>query len=381
MTTLDIVYFNAGGGHRASALALQAIIQAQHRPWSVRLVNLVDILDPEKRFHTLLGFHPEDLYNKRLARGWTRSMGHELVVLQQLIKLGNAAMTERLQQYWQHTRPDMVISMIPNFNRAMYQGLCSAGIDAEYMTVMTDFADLDRGHFWIEPALRQHMVCGTAKAVEQARALGYAPPYLHPTSGMLVRPVFYEPPTQEREEAMLQHGLNPHLPTGVVLFGGHGSRAMGLIAQRLPDVQLIFLCGHNEVLAKKLRALPHRAPRWVQGFTSDVPSFMRMGDFLIGKPGPGSISEALVCGLPTVLIHAGNTMPQERYNVEWVLEQGVGVAFSHYRKVDEAVLKMLAQLPAYKAKVAALRNRALFELPEIIAKVLRTRRSAKASAS
>lgn len=370
MKTIDLVYFNAGGGHRASALALQEVIEAQHRPWNIRLVNLVDVLDPEKRFHSLTGMNPEDLYNKRLARGWTRSMGSELVILQQLIKLGNAYISERLEKYWRRQRPDLVVSLIPNFNRAMYQGLRSADVDAQYMTIMTDFADLDRGHFWIEPGLRQHIVCGTEKAALQAQALGYAKPFLHQTSGMIVRPVFYEPATQERADLMQQYGLDPQLPTGVVLFGGHGSRAMLLIAQRLPDVQLIFLCGHNQVLAQKLKALPSRAPRLIQGFTSDVPSFMRMGDFLIGKPGPGSISEALVCGLPVVLINASNTMPQERYNVQWVLEQKVGVAFTHYRQINEAVLTMLAQLPIYQKHTQALNNKALFEVPGIIEQVL-----------
>ena len=46
MKTLDFVYFNAGGGHRAAALALQAVIERQRRPWRVRLIDLARVLDP-----------------------------------------------------------------------------------------------------------------------------------------------------------------------------------------------------------------------------------------------------------------------------------------------------------------------------------------------
>jgi len=52
---------------------------------------------------------------------------------------------------------------------------------------------------------------------------------------------------------------------------------------------------------------------------------MWLSEFFIGKPGPGSVSEALAMGLP-VLVEAGNkTLAQERYNVEWIEEQGVGL--------------------------------------------------------
>jgi hypothetical protein len=71
MKTITLIYFNAGGGHRAAALALEDVMRQQERPWKVRLVNLTEVLDPNDAFRKLTGFAPEDLYNKRLARGWT----------------------------------------------------------------------------------------------------------------------------------------------------------------------------------------------------------------------------------------------------------------------------------------------------------------------
>jgi UDP-N-acetylglucosamine:LPS N-acetylglucosamine transferase len=65
----------------------------------------------------------------------------------------------------------------------------------------------------------------------------------------------------------------------------------------------------------------HRMPVYVEGFTRDVPYFMSLGDYFIGKPGPGSISEALAMRLPVVVESNAWTLAHERYNAEWIVEQ------------------------------------------------------------
>jgi hypothetical protein len=115
MTVIDLVYFNAGGGHRAAAQALRDVIQAQQRPWQVRLVNLLEVLDPTGRFKKVTGFAPEDLANMR--RGGTLGLAQEPKLLQGMIRLGHSPV-RTLQQHWLATEPDLVVSLAPNFNRA-----------------------------------------------------------------------------------------------------------------------------------------------------------------------------------------------------------------------------------------------------------------------
>ena len=64
------------------------------------------------------------------------------------------------------------------------------------------------------------------------------------------------------------------------------------IARRLTDTQLILVCGRNEELATALRAVKRNAPTVVLGYTREMARCMQLADFFIGKPGPGSISEA-----------------------------------------------------------------------------------------
>ena len=344
-------------------------MREQSRPWRVRPINLMEVLDPTDLFCKTTGMKPEDLYNTRLARGWSLGLSQELKLLQALIRLGHQSITSRLRHHWRRTKPDMVVSLIPNFNRAMYEALGAARPGVPYVTILTDFADLPP-HFWIEPGQAQHFICGTHKAVTQARALGYGPAQVHSVSGMIIRPDFYRESHVERRRELLELELDPERPTGIVLFGGHGSQTMRTIARRLKRTQLILVCGHNAALAQRLSLMPALAPRVVVGFTPRVRDFMRVSDFFIGKPGPGSISEAVQQGLPVIVVKNTWTLPQERYNADWVAEKQVGIVLESYKAIRSGVDEVVARLPEFRSNVARIQNRAIFEIPQILERIL-----------
>ncbi len=370
MPHIDLIYFNAGGGHRAAAEALREVMSGEGSPWHVRLLNLFELLDPRDRFRRLTGLAPEALYNQRLARGWTLGMAQELKLLQAAIRLAQPQLVQRLQRHWQAAPPELAVSLVPNFNLALAQGLQAARPGTPFVTVLTDLAD-HPPHFWVERGAGQHVVCGTEHARQQARALGVPERQLHRSSGMILRPAFYRPPTVARTAARQALGLDEDTPAGVVLFGGHGSKAMLGIAERLPEVPLILLCGHHRALAERLRRQPAAAPRVVVGYTQDVAHYLRLADFFIGKPGPGSLSEALHCGLPVIVTRNAWTMPQERFNTDWVREQGVGLVLDRFAALPAAVAELQRRLPELAARVRRLDNRALFEIPQILAGILR----------
>ena len=53
----------------------------------------------------------------------------------------------------------------------------------------------------------------------------------------------------------------------------------------------------------------------------EIPRYMQLADYFIGKPGPGSISEAVFMRLPVIVNCNAWTLPQERYNTVWVRQQ------------------------------------------------------------
>ena len=372
--TLELIYFNAGGGHRSAALALKEVIENKHSDWDVTLVNLFEVIDTERYFQKLTGFAPEDLYNLRLKKGWTLGLATELKVLQAIIRLSHAKLKRKLQQHWRKTRPDMVVSLVPNFNKVMWDALYQELPKVPYVTVMTDIAD-HPPHFWIEADQAQYLVCGSARAMTQARAAGYQSHQLTQTSGMILRPAFYRMAPIDRDQACAELGVNPTKPTGLVMFGGNGSNQMLKIAKDLSDTQLILVCGHNAALAKKIEALAPSAKHVVLGFTSEMDRIMRLSNFFIGKPGPGSLSEAVHVGLPVITFKNALTMPQERYNTTWVRENELGIVVSSIREIKAAAQELIVKLPAFQENVARIDNRGVFEVVDALEKIIDASRS------
>ena len=369
--TIELLYIDAGGGHRATAQALEAVVREQRRPWALHCTSLTAVLDPGARFRRLTGVAPEHLYNRALARGRTFGMGLQLKLLQSMVTLSHGWMRRRLEAHWRRLRPALVVSLVPNFNRAIGAAVTRALPGTPFVTVMTDLADLPP-HFWIEPGYTQHLVCGSERAVAQALAQGLDPRCIHRSSGMVIHPDFYPPLAADRELERVRLGLQPGRPTAVVMFGGQGSDAMLQIERELPDLQLLLMCGHNQALADRLRTSRARAPRAVVGFTDEVCRHLQLGDLFIGKPGPGCLSEALQVGLPVITLRDERTLPQERYNTEWLLELGAGRVLRSWQELPSAVAQILARYPDYRAAVARVDNRAVFELPRLLERILRT---------
>jgi UDP-N-acetylglucosamine:LPS N-acetylglucosamine transferase len=385
---LDLIYFDAGGGHRASATALIAAARQQHRAWDINAINLRDLLEPADVIRRLTGVRVENFYNSQLKHGLTLGTGPLLRITQMLIRQLEPSMVRLLARHWADSRPDLVASMIPNFNHAIFEGLRQADAtlaqpDTPMVTILTDLVDCPP-HFWIERQA-QYLICGTDAAAEQAIAMGHAPERVLRTSGMIVRPEFYRPMELSREAERTRLGLDPQLRTGIVMFGSYGSSEMATIARRIEvadlKTQLIFICGHNDKLRERLERMQLSYPSHCVGFTQEIPYLMKLADFFIGKPGPGSISEALVMGLPVIVERNAWTMVQERFNTDWIAQNGFGVVLHSFREIGSAVSTMLdrEQSERLRANVRAYRNRAVFEIPEILERLISQHRSASST--
>ena len=378
MERMEFCFFDAGGGHRAAATALEMAIRSQGRDWDVQLTNLQDLLDQLDILKKYAGIRIQDFYNWMLRSGWTLGSEQLMKVLQFAIRVNHGRLVRMLESHWRETKPDILVSFVPHFNRALGESFRRVFPLRPFVTVITDIADYPP-HFWIEQQ-PQHVICGSDKAVAQARSLGHSDDEIFQAPGMILHPRFYEArlPNRFRERERL--GLSADLATGLVLFGGYGSKEMLEIAQRLDEsplkLQLILICGKNEKMAAELRGQKARLPRVVEGFTTKVNYYMQLADFFIGKPGPGSVSEALAMRLPVIVQRNAWTLPQERYNCDWALEKQVGMVVRNFQKVAEAVAQLIepSTLARYQANAAAMKNNAVFEIPDMLEKILQRSR-------
>jgi hypothetical protein len=369
-----LIYIDSGGGHRAAATSLLETIRRQQRPWDVQMLGMQNLLDSIDFIHRYTGIPFQEVYNIMLRRGWTRGSAQLIPVMHLLIRLSHRRQVRVLEAHWTGNRPDLVVSVVPHYNRALKESLERAWPGTPFVTILTDLADYPP-HFWIE-RLDQYVICGSERAAAQAGDLGIPRQRILRTSGMILHPRFYEPLNLDRGAERMRLGLRPDLPTGIVFFGGEGSMQMVEIARRLnrddAKIQLILLCGKHEKAASELRALPRRIPMVVEGFTREIPFYLELGDFLIGKPGPGSISEALAKGLPVIVQRDARTLAHERYNADWVEEQGFGMAVASFSNILQDVRWLLlpGNFGPFRQKIAAIRNRAVFEIPDLLEGIL-----------
>src|SRR6266446_2128833 len=371
MKRVHVVFHDGGGGHRNAAVALQTVISQQQRDWQIELIQFQDLTDRLDVLRKLTGIRIQQQYNTMLQNGWTLGSTQLLRVLQATIRVFHRPLVNLLERFWREKPADLLISVIPHFNRQICESWAKVYPGRPFVTIITDLADFPP-RFWIEPIPEQIVVVGSERAEQQARDFGKTEKNLFQASGMILRPEFYaeqkESPTAIRNSL----GLDPNLPTAIVLFGGYGSNVIYDIgeqidAARLPS-QMILVCGKNEKLAARLRAAKWNLPLHIVGFTREVNRLMHAADFLIGKPGPGSIAEAMISGLPVLVECNSSTLPQERYNTEWVVEKQVGLVVKSLKNPVPAVRSLLepGKLAALQHNVKSLQNRAVFEIADFL---------------
>jgi hypothetical protein len=366
---VDLIYIDSGGGHRAAARSLESAVRQQRKPWELRLHSAQELLNSIDFIRKLTGIPFQEIYNIMLRRGWTMGSRQLLPLMHLLIRLTHRWQVRVLEEHWRKRPADMVVSVIPHYNRALRQAFERACPGRPFVTIMTDIVDYPP-HFWIEN-LDQYLICGSERARQQALTLKVPEQRVLAMSGMILDPRFHATRrtenTSERAAGRLRLGLDPVLPTGLVMFGGVGSKDAVRVVRALNrpglGVQLIVLCGRHGESLQALRSIDAHIPLHIEGFTRDVAHFMQLADFFIGKPGPGSISEALAMRLPVIVESNIRTMIHERYNAHWIREQQLGLVVSSFDKLAEAIPEFLRpeRFNRFRANAARLRNSAVYD--------------------
>ena len=374
---VQLMYGNGGGGHKASANALQSALSTIAPDLSVQLVDAA----------TLSGAGPGDwLYNQLLRYNATAAIEILHSATSFILPLATPTLRSVFRSHWCQT-PDLavVVSFVPMLNAVFAETLPS---HVKLFTVFTDFSHTP-GHPWIQHP-RQHIITGTDIAFAQALSHAYLPINFHSasmnvtkSSGMVVHPRFYKSafkPTENAKEDMIAKlGLIPTFPTYLVLFGGAPPTDLVadivtlLLDRPSPNqVNVITVCANNtqlydRLIRRKKQFAHYQSRLHLTRYTKDVPLLMQLSDVLIGKPGPGVVSEAFVSGLPTVLVTGtceSNVMKQERDVLDWVRSKGVGMVA---RRALDATSITSQQITTMRSRIGSLpKNRAVFEVTDMV---------------
>src|SRR5215472_11366078 len=197
MRKIVIPFTKGGGGHRAAANAMLHVIERQGHRWRIELLDVDKVLRPLDPFFWVFRIEGCEIYNWLLRQGWT--FGSEILIriMQAEYRIVHPFQVRIFRRRWRELKPDLVLSVMPHINRAIYDSLRQGTSATPLATLLTDIADLPP-RYWFERQ-DQHFICGSERAIEQGRAIVGPNSHLWRVSGMVIHPKFYETRTIDRK--------------------------------------------------------------------------------------------------------------------------------------------------------------------------------------
>jgi 1,2-diacylglycerol 3-beta-galactosyltransferase len=334
------LFSDTGGGHRSSAEAVAEAVQDRYG--ASAQIEMVDVLAdyapwPFSHAGTV---YP---YMVRL-RGLPWAVGYRLSDGPRRVRLfvrscwPLAHMT--LLHLFSNHSADVIVSFHPAYNHAITRAMAETRTKTNLLTMVTDLATAHS--FWIAPEIPYCLV--PTEAVRQ-RALDCGLPAERiQVTGLPVSPRFVRTAREDAVEVRRRLGLEPDLPTVLLVSGAEGMGPVHRLCRVVIDsgvqAQMVIITGRNERLRSRLSAEVWPLPVRVEGFVRNMHEWMRAADLLVTKAGPSTVSEALVMGLPMVL--SGALPGQERPTVDYVVRAGAGVWAPTAAQVTRAICRLLA---------------------------------------
>eukprot|EP00904_Undaria_pinnatifida_P003607 jgi/Undpi1/13247/HiC_scaffold_8.g02909.m1 len=375
-----ILMSDTGGGHRASAEALEAAFN-QLYPGMLD-VDIVDIWTDHASWplNTFVGAY-QFMAKRPLIWKALFEYGRFPPARKLSDEFMNIRCHKRFQGMFQEYKPDLVVSVHPLCQEVPLRVLKNMGGGMRQIPFVTVVTDLGGAHpTWFHRDVDACFV-PSERLLTLAGKCGLAPDQIR-LHGLPIRSGFSREQPAEKTELQVKLGLKQGVKTCLVMGGGDGVGRLEGIAESLGhrlgqekrETQVVVVCGKNEAVRASLEGAdwPSNVHMHVKGFVSNMDEWMGAVDCIVTKAGPGTIAEATTRGLPVML---SNFLPgQEAGNVPFVIEGGFGAFNRKPKKIAETVCtwlgddNLLARM-SFNAKKAS-RPMATFEICRDIGEML-----------
>jgi 1,2-diacylglycerol 3-beta-galactosyltransferase len=353
MKRILILMSDTGGGHRASAEALQAVFQERYSEQIQ--VDIIDLwtdhtpwpLNQLPQSYRFIISHAPWLW--KLAWRISENQQARDPLFKAIAQWTYGSVRRAFLRY----QPDLIISVHPLMQHVPLLILKKMGWAKPFVTVVTDLTTANMN--WFHPGVDRCFVASD-EAYRRGLAAGLAPHKLR-MLGLPIRPSFARQ-TQPKDELRRKLGLQVNVPTILLVSGGEGMGPVLPIANSVVTQlsqagiagQLVVICGRNTKLQKRLKRERWALPVHVRGFVTNMPEWMAASDCIITKAGPGTIAEALISGLPIML--SGFIPGQEEGNVPFVIENGVGAYSEDPTEIGRTITRWLGSEHAVMTEMA-----------------------------
>ena len=217
-------------------------------------------------------------------------------------------------------QPDVIVCTYP-----VYQEILSAIFAIEkchipLLTVVTDLANVHE--VWFNPASDLCLV-PTQTVYDKAVDAGLPPEKVRLT-GMPVHPALAK---GQQDQASLRQDLGWSADLFTILAIGskrveHLYDSLRVLNHSSLPIQLAIVAGGDDKLYQRLKETEWHLEAHLYNFVTDMAPLLRAADCVLGKAGGLTVTEALACGLPLILV--GVIPGQETGNADYVVSGNAG---------------------------------------------------------
>lgn len=354
---MKILIFSAstGGGHKRAAAALESKIKSLSPDTKVKVVDAMKAIGK--------------MYNKTVCGGYhfmatkiptfygeCYKITDRKNLMYKAVMQSNTMMSKKLLKTIEEFKPDIVIICHP-FVTTMISKLRKQGkINVKAISLITDY---DAHRTYIVPNIEAYVLAEPQMANKLIEEYNVDKNIIYPY-GIPIFDKFTAP--YDKEELCKREGLDPNVPTVLLMAGSFGVNTVVDFYKRLAkkgkNLQFIIITGRNIRLFGHLEKLTDELGTQdntkLLYFVKNVEDYMHIADIIVTKPGGLTVTESLACELPLAIYSA---FPgQERFNADFLVSNDVAVLLDKKHGADQIIelLNDEDKLKRMKAQCRAL---------------------------
>lgn len=343
---LLILTSKGGFGHMAACDSLQSTLGEEY---DITIVNpfeeIIEDLDIIKKI-TLKKMDGEQFYNKILSSGWINFFNFNARhIVPFTTKRMSKLMEKRFLNYLKKTMPDLLISVIPVITLPASNAAWRLRIP--YLMITLDY-DLTMWLIGIKKAKHQNITITVADDYTKEKFLTKKLPNhinkIH-SIGVPIRKSFFD--NRDLLAIKKEWQIPIDKPIVMILMGGAGSAQayhfFKELAQFENPIHILVCMGRSTLIEKNIKKIHcnENVTYSCIPFTKKIPDLMAVSDLLITKPGPGTVTEAMLMKCPVLLDRTITTLFWEKKVFNLVRRHGIGdeiKSLSSLNKIVEGIL-------------------------------------------
>lgn len=359
-----ILSATTGGGHMRAANALKEYILSQSPDSVIKISDTIQYISPLLNKAVTEGYVYMATKTPKMY-GTVYKASDKNTALNKTVGMATNQLKKKLFPLVDDFKPDIIITTHA-FATEIVTSLKNVGaINIPIISILTDFAVHKT---YINEGVDAYIL-SSREMVDQMLERGVERVKLYPY-GIPVKKEFFH--DIDREKAFESEGLDPSIPTILIMAGSFGVTDVLKIYHKIVkspcNFQIIVITGKNEKLYETFdrylskitlnntlvefdsiqkpkstslisrHAKPSKPTRLLY-YTNEVEKYMHMADLIVTKPGGLTVSEAIATGLPMGIFKA---IPgQEEQNADFLVRKHMAVRLEKDKTCTQTITRLL----------------------------------------